>query len=745
MFQNTPQCVLKVQVERITYYNEENHYTIAKVKIDGKNSVITVVGTLYSVVPGELLRIEGDFRIHPRYGEQFRITSYETLLPATAKGIERYLGSGMIKGIGPVMAKRLVAQFGEATLDIIDADSEKLRKVPGIGEKRIDMIKGAWDEQKEVRNVMIFLQGNGVSPAYAAKIYRFYGNDAVRIVRDNPYRLAVDIFGIGFLTADRIAENLGIEKEAPFRIETGILYVLGQLADEGHLFFPFDRLVEKSSEVLEVSTSIIPPAISSLSAQKRIIIEDTSASPGLAGIYETGLVYIASLYAAERGIADCIGQLASHPKQMRIIDVDETLGAPGQDQRIAFSEKQLHAVKASLEQKVLVITGGPGTGKTTIINGIITIAGNTGQKVLCAAPTGRAAKRMTEATGVESRTIHRLLEYNPGDSSSGTGFKRNESNPLDAGLVIIDEASMIDAPLMHHLLKAIPVEATLILVGDIDQLPSVGPGNVLRDIIVSGCVSTVRLTEIFRQSQKSMIIVNAHRINRGQMPVFEEGRDFVFIEEGDPEKVLQDIIELCTKIIPSRFGFRALDDIQILTPMHRGVVGVTNINTRLQEVLNRSRDSVSRVGRLFKTADKVIQTRNNYEKDVYNGDIGKILSIDKEVQAVKVDFDGRIVTYEYNELDELILAYAISVHKSQGSEYPAVIVPVLTQHYLLLQRNLIYTAITRGKKLVYLVGTRKALSIAIRNDKTRKRYSLLAYRLKETVRQKASRSSPRCE
>lgn len=729
MFQNGRQCVLKVQVERITYYNEEDHYTIAKVKIDGKKSLITVVGTLYSVVPGELLRIEGDWNVHPRYGEQFRITSYETLLPATAKGIERYLGSGMIKGIGPVMAKRLVAQFGEVTLDIIDANIERLHEVPGIGGKRIDMIKGAWGEQKEVRNVMIFLQGNGVSPAYAAKIYRFYGNDAVRIVRDNPYRLAVDIFGIGFLTADRIAGNLGIEKEAPLRIETGILYVLGQLADEGHLFFPFDGLVERSSEVLEVSASKIPAAISSLSAQSKIVIEDTSSMPGLEEGYQAGLVYIAPLYAAERGIADCIGRLASHPKQMNIIDIYEALSSPGQDRRIAFTEKQLDAVRASLEQKVLVVTGGPGTGKTTIINGIIAIARKTGQKVLCAAPTGRAAKRMTEATGVESRTIHRLLEYNPRDLSSGTGFKRNESNLLDAGLVIIDEASMIDAPLMHHLLKAIPVEATLILVGDIDQLPSVGPGNVLKDIIASGCVSTVRLTEIFRQSQKSMIIVNAHRMNRGQMPVFEEGPDFVFIEEDDPEAVLQHIIELCTRTIPARTGFRALDDIQILTPMHRGVVGVTNINERLQEVLNRSRDSVSRAGRLFKPADKVIQTRNNYEKDVYNGDIGKIAGIDKEIQAVRVDFDGRIVTYDFNELDELILAYAISVHKSQGSEYPAVIVPVLTQHYLLLQRNLIYTAVTRGKKLVYLVGTKKALSIAVHNDKTRKRYSLLKNRL----------------
>ena len=733
MFPDSPPCVLKVQVERITYYNEEDHYTIAKVKIDGRNSLVTAVGTLYSVVPGELLRIEGDWTVHPRYGEQFRITSYETLLPATVKGIERYLGSGMIKGIGPVMAKRLVAQFGELTLDIIDADIERLHDVPGIGEKRIEMIKGAWDEQKEVRNVMVFLQGNGVSPAYAAKIYRFYGNDAVRIVRDNPYRLAVDIFGIGFLTADRIAGNLGIEKEAPFRIETGILYVLGQLAEEGHLFFPYEELVEKAGDVLEVPPSKIPPALASLSAGGKIVIEHGPFMAAPAEDHETGFVYLASLYSAEEGTAQAISRLTLYPKQMAIVNIDEALRSPCEDGQIIFSEKQLDAVRASTEQKVLVITGGPGTGKTTIIKGIIRVAARSGQKVLCAAPTGRAAKRMTEATGIESRTIHRLLEYNPRELSSGTGFKRNESNPVEAGLVIIDEASMIDAPLMHYLLKAVPVEATLVLVGDIDQLPSVGPGNVLKDIIGSGCVHTVRLSDIFRQSQESTIVVNAHRINGGRMPVFEGGRDFVFIEEDDPERVLDHIIKLSTDIIPSRFGFRPLDDIQILTPMHRGVVGVSNINVRLQEVLNRSRDSVSRSGRVFKTADKVIQTRNNYEKDVYNGDIGRIVRIDREMQEAGVDFDGRVVTYDFNELDELILAYAISVHKSQGSEYPAVIIPVLTQHYLLLQRNLVYTAVTRGKKLVYMVGTKKALSIAVRNDKMRRRYSLLKDRLKQAI------------
>jgi exodeoxyribonuclease V alpha subunit len=737
MSEGTVHPEIKAQVERVTYYNEENHYTIAKVKVDGRNSQVTVVGTLYSVVPGEVLRLKGSWEVHPRWGEQFKIISYETLLPATAKGIERYLGSGMIKGIGPVMAKRLVTRFREATLDIIDTDMDRLREVPGIGQKRIDMIRAAWEEQKEVRNVMVFLQGNGVSPAYAAKIYRFYGGDAVRIVSENPYRLAVDIFGIGFLTADSIAGKLGIGKEAPLRIETGIIYVLGQLANEGHLFFPSRLLVEKCSEVLEVAREKIPDALSSLAVQKRVVLEDLGSLPGRAAKYQGGIVYLASLYVSEKGIAELLGRVATFPRQLRLVNVEDALRWVEGNQGIAFSARQLDAVRASLEQKVLVITGGPGTGKTTIIKGIIGIAGKTGQKVLLAAPTGRAAKRMTEAAGVEARTIHRLLEYSPGEASSGGGFKRNESNPLDAGLIVIDEASMVDVSLMYHLLKAVPPTAALVLVGDVDQLPSVGPGSVLNDVIASGRVATVRLNEIFRQSTRSMIIVNAHRVNGGEMPLFErhaeQGQDFFFVDIEDPEEVLRHIVDVCENVLPSRFGFHPLNDIQVLTPMHRGVVGVSNMNARLQETLNRSEDGISRGGRLLKTGDKVLQTRNNYEKDVYNGDIGKVIAMDREVQELKVEFEGRVVSYDFNELDELILAYAISVHKSQGSEYPAVVMPVLTQHYLLLQRNLLYTAITRGRKLVYLVGTRKALSIAIRNDKPHRRYTLLAERLKEAM------------
>lgn len=728
-----PQLEIKGQVERVTFYNEENHYTVAKIKVDGRSSLATVVGTFYDVTPGEVLRLKGAWGNHPRYGQQFKVASYETLLPATVKGIERYLGSGMIKGIGPVMAKRLVSKFGERTLDVIDADMEKLREVQGIGEKRVEMIKAAWDEQKEVRNVMVFLQGNGVSPAYAAKIYRFYGSDAVRVVSENPYRLAVDIFGVGFLTADRIAEKLGIGKEAPLRIETGILYILGQLADEGHLFFPFNLLVDRCSEILEVHKEAIPGALDSLSAQKKIIFDSHGKLPVGPDMRDDGVVYLAPLYVSEKGIADMIRRLMLFPRQMRLLNIDEALRWVQGNLGIVFSPRQESAVRSSIGEKLLVITGGPGTGKTTIINGIIRIAGKMGQKALLAAPTGRAAKRMTEATGFEARTIHRLLEYAPGRGSSETGFKRNELNPLDADLVVIDEVSMVDVPLMYHLLKALPDRSTLILVGDVDQLPSVGPGNALKDIISSGCVKVVQLNEIFRQSEKSMIIVNAHRINNGEMPIFERAvagpKDFFFVDIEDPSDVLHYIVDLCRDIIPSRFGFHPLGDIQVLSPMHRGAAGVTSLNDQLQKVLNISTDELLRGGRTFKVGDKVLQARNNYDKDVYNGDIGRIAGIDREDQEVRVDFDGRTVTYDFGELDEIILAYAISVHKSQGSEYPAVVIPVLTQHYLLLQRNLIYTAITRGKRLVYLVGTRKALSIAIRNNKPRERYTMLAQRL----------------
>lgn len=728
---------IKGQVERITYSNEENGYVIAKVRVPGRHDLITVVGSLFAITPGEVLRLSGHWDYHPKYGEQLKVTSYDLIMPATARGIERYLGSGMIKGIGPIMAKRLVAVFGEKTLDIIEESIERILQVPGIGEKRVEMISQAWREHREIRDVMVFLQGQGVSPAYAVKIYKHYRNDAIKVVKENPYRLATDIFGIGFITADKIAEKLGISKESPLRTEAGILYVLHQLSEDGHMYYPYDALVTQCAGVLKVEESVVPCAIESVASQKKIVIEDMG-SPGSRlsrpeGEFQRApskAVFLTPLHVAEVGIVNKMRELFSYPKQMRLINIDEAIGWAQKVLNMTLSEKQEEAVRASVHAKAMIVTGGPGTGKTTIINTIIKIYGKMGQKVLLAAPTGRAAKRMTEATGHEAKTIHRLLEFSPG----GTTFKKNEKDPLEADLIIIDEASMVDTVLMYHFLKAVSPKATVILVGDVDQLPSVGPGAVLKDIIDSGFLPTVRLKEIFRQSKESMIIVNAHRINSGHMPTTfpddKRKRDFYFLAIEEPERVLQEIVTLCKERIPSRFGYDPFNDIQVLTPMHKGTVGVTSLNATLQSQLNPHGRELIRSGRVLRTGDKVIQMKNNYNKDVFNGDIGRIGAIDQEMQEVLIDFDGRRVAYEFPELDEITLAYAISVHKSQGSEYPVVIMPVLTQHYMLLQRNLIYTAVTRGKRLVILIGTWKALAIAVKNNTPQKRYTMLKERLR---------------
>ncbi len=718
------------QIEKITYFNEENNYTVAKMRVQGRGALVTIVGTVFSVTPGEILKLKGRFSNHPRYGEQFMVMSYESVLPATVKGIERYLGSGMIKGIGPVMAKRLVSAFGAETLSVIDREPDRLGEVAGIGEKRIDMIRKAWEDQKEIRDVMIFLQGHGISPAYAVKIYRQYGRDSVQVVRDNPYRLAMDVFGIGFVTADRIAEKLGIPKDSPARIEAGILYVLQGLADDGHVYYPYGELARKCSGILEIEEKDIPASLSNLAAQNKIVIGNHHALPDAP-------VYLSAFYVSETGIAGRMKEIISCPRQLKLVDVEEIAAGAQADLGITLSGRQSEAVKASVNSKVLVITGGPGTGKTTIINAIIRVYSKMRLKVLLTAPTGRAAKRITETTGREAKTIHRLLEYSPGGPSGDGGFKRNETNLLEADLVVVDEVSMVDTLLMHHFLKALPVGATLVLVGDIDQLPSVGPGNVLKDIIDSGCFQVIRLNEIFRQSRQSMIIVNAHRINNGDMPLMahsgESLKDFYFFAVEEPEKVLEKVISLCREGLVSRFGYNPLDDIQVLAPMHRGTVGVANLNVELQKALNPSKEELSRGGKLFRVGDKVMQIRNNYDKDVYNGDIGRVAVIDREMQDLRVSYDGRLVSYDFSELDEVVLAYAISVHKSQGSEYPVVVMPVLTQHYMLLQRNLLYTGVTRGKKLVILIGTKKALAIAVRNNKPQERYTLLRERLRDEI------------
>ncbi|HHP7234630.1 MAG TPA: ATP-dependent RecD-like DNA helicase [Desulfobacterales bacterium] len=718
---------LSGQIEHITYTNEENGFTIARVRVPGRRDPVTVVGNILSPRPGEFLQMTGEWTRHPKYGPQFKIASYQLAVPATARGIERYLGSGMIRGLGPVMARRIVKHFGDETLEVIENDIERLTEVEGIGRKRVELIARAWQDQKEIRNVMIFLQDHGISTGYAAKIFRRYGQGAIVVVKENPYRLAADIDGIGFKVADRIAEKLGMPPDSPTRLTAGILYVLARLADEGHVYYPYEPLLEKCGEILSVSPEALKDAVGSLALADRIVIEDLN--DGLTDDRENHeSVYLKEFHVCETAIARRLRVLITAPKSIREVQVDSALQWVQQQLAVHLAEKQIEAVRAALVEKVLVITGGPGTGKTTIINAVLKIFARIGVRFFLAAPTGRAAKRMAEACGHESRTIHRMLEYNRVKG----GFQKNDDNPLDCRLLVIDEASMIDTVLMHHLLKAVPPTTTLILVGDVNQLPSVGAGNVLRDVIESGAVRVTRLTEIFRQARRSQIVVNAHRINAGRLPELTppvDDSDFFFIEQEDPEKVLDIILELVGRRIPNRFGFDPFTEVQVLTPMHRGVVGSGNLNDRLQETLNPGSDGISRGDRRFRVGDRVMQIKNNYDKDVFNGDIGRIEGIDPVDQTLRVNFDERPIAYEFSELDELVPAYAISVHKSQGSEYPAVVMPLLPQHYLLLQRNLIYTAVTRGRKLMVLVGARRALEIGVHNDSTQRRYTFLRSRL----------------
>jgi len=719
---------LRGQIERITYTNDENGYTVAKVKVSGRKDLVTVVGTLLIPTPGEVIEMKGNWTNHPRYGEQFKVEYYKSLVPASVYGIEKYLGSGLIKGIGPIMARRIVEKFGRKTLDVIEKEIEKLAEVDGIGKKRIGMIKKAWEDQKEIREVMIFLQTHGVGSGYATKIFKQYGNRSIKVVKENPYRLATDIFGIGFLTADRIAEKLGFARDSELRAEAGILYVLQQLADEGHVYCPYELLVKRCQEVLGVDREVTVKALGAIAADKMIVIEDLKEDIEHFGEKDKA-VYLSKFHLSETSIVTRMKTLINSPKSIRKIDSDRAIDWVQRQLAITLAKRQVEAIRCAVESKVMIITGGPGTGKTTIINAILKIFLKLGVKMMLAAPTGRAAKRMSEATGHDAKTIHRMLEY----SIQKGGFQKNEEKPLDCDFLVVDEASMIDTILMHHLLKAIPPGATFILVGDVNQLPSVGAGNVLKDIIASGRVQVVELNEIFRQAKESLIIVNAHKINSGLLPSFKSSGqkldDFYFIEQEDPEEVLGIILELTKERIPRRFGFDPVDDIQVLTPMHRGVVGAGNLNVELQKVLNPVKNEVFRGGFSFRVNDKVMQVKNNYDKEVFNGDIGRITCIDPEVQEITISFDGRDVAYDYTDLDEIVLAYAVSVHKSQGSEYPAVVMPILTQHYVLLQRNLVYTAVTRGRNLVVMVGTMKALAIGVNNDKTQKRYTSLRQRL----------------
>jgi exodeoxyribonuclease V alpha subunit len=710
------------QIERITFHNEDNGYTILRLKVPGYRELVTLVGNLMAPLPGQIINATGEWTNHPQFGEQFKVIQYKTLVPATVTGIEKYLGSGLVKGIGPIMAKRIVKLFGEDTLVIIDESTDRLSEVEGIGEKRLGMIRRAWEDQKHVREVMVFLQGHGVSAGYAAKIYKQYGNKSIGVVEENPYRLAMDIFGIGFVTADRIAQNLGFQKDSAVRVQAGAIYVLSQVAEEGHVYYPLVSLLEKCVEILEVDQNDITKALETLSSDKRIVIESLSGQDAVA-------VYLSTFYMCETGVASRVKTLTRAPYSRRKVDAEKAVEWVEREISMSLAMNQIEAVKSALDSKIMVITGGPGTGKTTIIRAILAIFERLSVEILLAAPTGRAAKRMSETTGHEAKTIHRMLEFSPNKG----GFQRDDKHPLMCDLLIIDEASMIDTVLMYNLLKAIPLHSTLILIGDVNQLPSVGPGNVLQDIIESGAVPVVSLVEIFRQAQDSSIIVNAHLINSGVIPRLEastEGwNDFYFIEKNEPEEALVTILKLVCERIQKAFGFDPIDDVQILTPMNRGTVGASNLNLELQKALNPGEEGVMRGGRGFRINDKVMQIRNNYDKDVYNGDIGRISGIDRENQEVTILFDGRAVSYDYPDLDEIVLAYAVSVHKSQGSEYPCVVIPLLTQHYVLLQRNLLYTAVTRGRKLVIVVGSKKAMAIAVKNDKPQNRYTFLKERL----------------
>lgn len=695
-------------IENIVFAESEKGFTVARLKEPKKTELTCIVGFMPSIQPGETIRCRGGWKLHPDYGQQFEVKSFDLQAPSDLIGIQKYLESGMIKGIGPAYAGRIVKSFGLDTLDVIDKSPDRLSEVKGLGEKRIHRIKECWHEQRAIRDVMVFLRGHGVSPSYAQKIYKKYADQSIEKVKNNPYQLAKEIHGIGFKSADAIAQNIGVPFDSPARIDAGIEHTLWELSTEGHVCYPEADLIPAVGEILQVPKEGIEKRLQVLVERQDLVKEEE-------------LIWIKPLFLTETGIAKELARLKASFCRIRAVQSDKAVEWVQQKLSIELAPEQRDAVELGVQEKLLIVTGGPGTGKSTITKAILAITEKISGQIILAAPTGRAAKRMSEITGKKASTIHSLLAI---DFKTGK-FKRNRDNPLDCSLIIVDEASMIDTQLMNHLLKAIPSDARAIFIGDIDQLPSVGPGNVLKDIIQSERIAVIQLKKIFRQAAGSMIINNAHRINQGEFPdiSYNPRGDFQFIEAENPEDVVKTVIELVTTRLTKSHRFHRFDDIQVLCPMKRGLIGSENINAVLQQEMNPSPTPLQRMGRCFHIGDKVMQIRNNYEKEVYNGDIGKIVEIDLTEQTLKVVFDGKSVPYDFIEIDELVLAYAVSIHKSQGSEYPCVIVPVHTSHYMMLFRNLLYTGLTRGKRRVIFVGTKKAISIAIRNEEVQKRHT----------------------
>ena len=707
-------------VERVTFHNEQNGYCVLRLKVKGERELITLVGHTPAVSPGEYASASGAWVTDREHGRQFKAVFVKISPPTTLTGIERYLGSGMVKGIGPVYAGKLVKAFGAAVFDIIEQSPERLREIAGIGEIRARKITSGWADQQIIRSIMVFLHAHGVSTSRAVRIFKTYGQDAIDIVKENPYRLARDIRGIGFLSADTIAQKIGIGKESPLRAQAGISYALTEASGQGHCGLPYAELVPLAIKLLDIEASVIEIAIAQEISDEILFPDTVDGQP---------CVFLAPLYFAEQSIAAQIRRIHTDRTTLPTFDADKAIPWVEQKLAIQLADSQKAAVRLALSTKILVITGGPGVGKTTLVNSILTIMSAKGVKPLLCAPTGRAAKRLSESTGLEAKTIHRLLEVNPNNGQ----FKRNEDNPLDCDLLVADECSMIDVPLANQLLKAVATHTAVILVGDIDQLPSVGPGQFLGDLIESGVVPVVRLTEVFRQAASSRIVRCAHQINRGiypSLPEKGEDSDFYFVAAEEPEAIAQTVVDLVQVRLPKKFDVDPVRDIQVLCPMNRGITGARGINQSLQAVLNPPGEhSIDRFGYRFSVGDKVMQIENNYDRDVYNGDIGFVTGIDRDEEELAVEFDGRVVSYPFGELDELVLCYATTIHKSQGSEYPVVVIPISTQHYMMLRRNLIYTGITRGKTLVVLVGQKKALAMAVKGKQVEQRWSKLKERL----------------